>query len=225
MRQRTDETSKDTTVRTRRAIVNLLKEHGSLDAAALAERLDISRMAVRQHLYALQEEKLVDYEEEARAMGRPAKMWRLTPEANRLFQDGYAELTVSLIDSMKEAFGEAGLEKLLEVRNKKQIEQYRSHVPAEFPLQEKLQTMAELRTKEGYMAEIQAHEDGSYSFIEKHCPICEAAMSCSGLCQNELNMLRTVLGEQAEVERVEHILSGENRCVYTITQKQKLPPK
>ncbi|WP_289141310.1 hypothetical protein [uncultured Brevibacillus sp.] len=51
-------------------------------------------MAVRQLLYDLQKQKLVNFTEESRAMGRPAKMWAVTLEANRLFPDGYADLTV-----------------------------------------------------------------------------------------------------------------------------------
>ena len=53
-------------------------------------------MAVRQHLYALQNEKLVTAEERPVPLGRPAKHWTLTPEADRLFPDAYAELSVAL---------------------------------------------------------------------------------------------------------------------------------
>ena len=86
-------------------------------------------MAVRQHLYALQEEHLVTYQEEPRAMGRPAKLWQLTPAADRLFPDGYAELTLTLINSVTEPFGEAGLERLLEVRTRHQIAAYKRKSP------------------------------------------------------------------------------------------------
>src|SRR3546814_17085422 len=70
-------------------------------------------MAVRQHLYDLEAEGLVTHEAEARPVGRPAKLWRLTPAADRFFPDGHAELTVSLINSMKQTFGAEGLDKLL----------------------------------------------------------------------------------------------------------------
>ena len=88
-------------VRTRRAIVNLLKQEGPMDSQMLATRLQVSAMAVRQHLYALQEEHLVTYQEEQRSMGRPAKLWQLTSDADRLFPDRYAELSLSLIDNRK----------------------------------------------------------------------------------------------------------------------------
>src|ERR687895_627980 len=86
--------------RTRRRIVKLLKTEGPLDSAALAARLGVTRMAVRQHLYALEREKLVDAETRPGPIGRPAKHWRLTADADRLFPDAYAELSVSLINSV-----------------------------------------------------------------------------------------------------------------------------
>ena len=42
--------------KTRRAITKLLKTEGPIDSAQLAQRLGLTAMAVRQHLYALQRE-------------------------------------------------------------------------------------------------------------------------------------------------------------------------
>src|SRR6266567_9203077 len=111
---------KPTTIRTRRAIVHLLKQEGALDAQTLAARLHLSAMAVRQHLYALRDEHLVTYHEVPRPIGRPAKRWQLTPAADRLFPEGYAELTLGLLTSIKQAFGETGLEQLLTIRSQQQ---------------------------------------------------------------------------------------------------------
>src|SRR4029434_7194634 len=100
---------KPTTIRTRRAIVHLLKQEGALDAQTLAARLHLSAMAVRQHLYALQDEHLVTYHEVPRPVGRPAKLWHLTPAADRLFPEAYAELTVSFLTSGAQASAAGGL--------------------------------------------------------------------------------------------------------------------
>ena len=62
----------------RQAILRLLKQQGPSDSETLAAQLDISSMAVRQHLYALHTQRLVTYQEEQRPIGRPAKMWCLT---------------------------------------------------------------------------------------------------------------------------------------------------
>ncbi|MGH1392856.1 MAG: helix-turn-helix transcriptional regulator [Trichormus sp.] len=209
---------KSTTVRTRRAIVNLLKQQGAMDSQELAACLGISAMAVRQHLYALQGENLVTYEEEPREMGRPAKLWQLTPDANRLFPDGYAELTLGLIQAVTEAFGEAGLDKLLEVRTKQQLATYQAEISSQDTLAAKLAALVKLRSHEGYMAESQALADGSFLLIENHCPICAAATACTGLCEQELRIFQSVLGEDVKVEREEHILAGARRCLYRVAK-------
>src|SRR5436190_19352968 len=110
--------------KTRAAIVRLLKTEGALDSAQLAQRLGLTAMAVRQHLYALQKEKLVTAEERPGAIGRPAKYWQLTPAADRLFPTAYAELSVALIDALGDAFGPAGLKRVLDARCARQRQNY-----------------------------------------------------------------------------------------------------
>jgi predicted ArsR family transcriptional regulator len=207
---------KPTTIRTRRAIVHLLKQEGALDAQTLAARLHLSAMAVRQHLYALQDEHLVTYHEVPRPVGRPAKLWQLTAAADRLFPEAYAELTLSLLTSVTEAFGEVGLERLLDVRTRQQIVAYRQQMAGQDTLQQRVEALAAMRTDEGYMAEVQAQGDGAFLLIEKHCPICAAAVACTGLCGKELEVFRAVLGPDVVIERTEHMVIGARRCAYRV---------
>src|SRR5262245_64265927 len=90
-----------------------------MDSAQLARRLRLTPMAVRQHLYALQDEQLVAAEERPVPLGRPAKYWSLTTEADRLFPDAYAELSVALIGALGDAFGAAGVRRVLDARSAK----------------------------------------------------------------------------------------------------------
>ena len=173
-------------------------------------------MAVRQHLYDLQAEGLVDFVEEPRPVGRPAKLWRLTGAADAFFPNGYAELTIGLIDAMKETFGDEGLEKLLSLRARQQVADYRSHLKPSRSLKQKLETLANLRSEEGYMAEVQSHGRDGYLLIENHCPICEAAASCTGLCSMELEVFQEALGGDVTVARSDHILAGARRCAYEV---------
>ncbi|HEY9640525.1 MAG TPA: iron-sulfur cluster biosynthesis transcriptional regulator SufR, partial [Coleofasciculaceae cyanobacterium] len=84
-------------------------------------------------------------------------------------------------------------------------------------LKQRLNKLVELRTHEGYMAEVQAQVDGSFLLIENHCPICAAAMVCTGLCAKELEVFQAILGDDTHIQRVEHIISGERRCAYQIS--------
>lgn len=210
---------------TRWALLELLKREGPQDADRLARRLGISAMGARQHLYALQGEKLVTHEREARPVGRPAKLWRLTPAADHLFHDGHADLTVSLLQAMGQTFGTEGLERLLAVRARQQVAAYRRRIPARAALRDGLAVLAQARTEEGYMAEVLAQEDGSYLLVENHCPICTAATACTGLCGAELQVFQEVLGPGVAISRTEHILAGSRRCAYRVQPLRRKPRK
>jgi predicted ArsR family transcriptional regulator len=209
--------------KTHRAIVHLLKTEGSLTSSELAKRLNVTAMAVRQHLYELVSERLVTVEERPVPIGRPAKHWQLTREADRLFPDAYAELNLSLIAAMGDAFGEKGLKRVLESRCASQRTAYGERITPSASLKQKLQQLARVRTEEGYMAEVKVCEDGSFLFVENHCPICAAATACQGFCTSELDLFRSILGPDVQIEREEHIISGSRRCAYRI--KRNAPRK
>jgi len=204
--------------RTRRGLIERLKQDGAQDAGTLAATLGVSAMAVRQHLYALEGEGLVTFEEEPRPVGRPAKLWRLTPAADRFFPDGHAELTLHLLAALRETFGETGMEKLLAARTAEQIATYGSRVKPTAPLKSRLEALARIRTEEGYMAAVEAESggDGGFLLVENHCPVCAAARTCQGLCASELEVFRRVLGPDVTVERSDHILAGARRCAYRV---------
>ncbi len=205
--------------KTRRAIVKLLKTEGPLGSAQLAERLGLTAMAVRLHLYALQEEGMVSAEDRPVPVGRPAKFWRLTREADRHFPEAYAELSVALIDAMQETFGAEGVSRVLASRCARQQADYAKRIRPADPLEKKVEELARLRTEEGYMAEVRPGEGGGFLLVESHCPICAAANACQGFCSTELELFRGVLGPGVEVERVEHIVSGDRRCAYRVMPK------
>ena len=194
----------------------LLKTEGPQTSARLAERLGLTAMAIRQHLYSLQAEKFVTVEERPGPVGRPAKYWQLTPEADCFFPDAYAELNVSLISAVDEAYGAEGLKRILAIRGARQREAYAGRITPTAPLKQRLQQLAAVRTEEGYMAEVQIAGRRNFLFIENHCPICVAAAQCQGICSAELELFRQVLGPDVEIEREEHIVSGGRRCAYRV---------
>ena len=207
--------------RGRRAILEQLKRAGPQDAQSLAALQGVSAMAIRQHLYDLQAEGLVDFIEEPRPVGRPAKLWRLTAAANAFFPNGYADLTIGLIDAMKDVFGEAGMEKLLSKRARQQVADYRARLNPARSLKRKLEILAGLRTEEGYMAEVQTKGRDGYLLVENHCPICEAAATCTGLCAMELEVFQEALGDEVTVRRSDHILAGARRCAYEVKKAER----
>ena len=204
--------------RAEEGVLYQLKTRGPQAAAQIARRLSVTPMAVRQHLYRLRVDGLVDFSDERRKVGRPARVWRLTGAAAGRFPDSHGDLTVEIISAVQAAFGEAGMDKLLTERTRRQKDEYRARLrPAGSSIAKRAQILAEIRREQGYMAEFTRMADGSMLLVENHCPICAAAASCQGLCREELSLFRTVLGEKARVERTDHILAGARRCAYRIT--------
>src|SRR3984893_17876220 len=102
-----------------------LKSRGPLGAAALARALGITVVGVRQHLGKLHAEGLVIFDDQAGEIGRPKRFWRLTGKGHGRFPDTHGDLTVNLIGGIRSVFGEAGLDRLIEVRQELAVAVYR----------------------------------------------------------------------------------------------------
>ncbi len=199
-------------------IIDVLKREGQQTAQELAVFLGVTDVAVRQHLLALEEQDLVHQRpRKPSGRGRPAVVWSLTEASRSLFPDRHSDLTVALLEATKRAVGEDGLDRIISERARQQIEEYASSLPGkEASLADRVEALAVLRCDEGYMAETKAGDDGSVLLIEHHCPICDAAKCCLGLCRAELEVFSASLGPDVHIEREEHLLSGAARCVYRI---------
>lgn len=195
-------------------ILYLLKSQGPQSAAALGEQLQMTSMGARQHLLSLEAEGLVGFNDEARGRGRPVRLWQLTEQAWQRFPDTHGELTLQLIDDVRQLFGEEGMEQLITRREQQMLGRYQAAL-TQTALEGKLASLKTLRSREGYMADMRQEEDGSWLWWENHCPICAAARACRGFCRSELAMFRQLLAP-AEVEREQYLLEGDQRCLYRI---------
>lgn len=203
----------------RERIPLLLKTKGAQTVARMAKRLGITTVAVRQHLAVLQEDGLVAYVDERRKVGRPARVWHLTPKANDQFPDRHAELAIEMLQAVQSTFGQEGLERLIATSTQQQVEAYRMRMPAPgTPLKQRVAALAKIRRDEGYMAEWRQVPDGTIEFLQNHCAIDSAARFSGMLCSGELSLFRAVMGDEVSVERFEYLHSGDRRCAYRMSE-------
>jgi len=220
----TSATSSDALGSGRKRVLFVLKTNGPQTAAHIAKRLVVTTMAVRQHLAVLEGEGLVDFVYERRKVGRPVRRWRLTDKGYDRFPDRHAELVITVLQAVDDVFGENGFERLAQALTRQQTDTYRARMPpAEAPLEERVACLARIRQEEGYMAESRLRLDGVVELVENHCSVGKAARLCSKLCGSELSLFQAALGEQVRIERVEHILSGDPRCTFSISERSKEP--
>lgn len=207
-----------------RRIVDHLKRCAPSSTAEVAKALGVSTQAVRPQLAELEERGLVTAESTTTGnRGRPPTGWTLSPAAIDLFPDRHGDLTVELIDAIRTSLGDESLETVLAARDASQLQILRAAMMDEPDIEARAGVLAEHRSRQGYMAEVLGQGD-EVLLVEHHCPVCAAASSCQGLCTNELKLFQEAMGPDAEVERTQHLLSGDERCVYRIRSREESRP-
>lgn len=199
-------------------IMHRLKTRGPQSVKILSKQLDMTTMGVRQHLAELESKGLVGQtQEERQTRGRPVHLWKLSAAGHGRFPDTHSQTTIEIIDVIRSTLGEQSLNQLIEQRSEEIEAQYREQLGATEPdLQLQIERLAQLRSDEGYMAEVRLLPDG-FMLIENHCPICTAATSCQQFCETELDLFQRLFEDKAVVTRTDHLLAGARRCAYKIT--------
>ena len=201
-----------------RRIVDHLKRAGASTTADIADALGVTTQAVRPQLVELEERGLVNSETlSTGTRGRPPVGWGLSALAIELFPDRHGDLTVELLQTMRAELGDEAIDAVLAARDRghlADLERQMKHLDPK-DVEGRVAVLAAQRTRQGYMAEV-VRDGDELVLTEHHCPVCAAASECQSLCRNELELFRDAIGDAAVVERSQHLLSGDERCVYRI---------
>ncbi|PUV24783.1 helix-turn-helix transcriptional regulator [Sphingobacterium athyrii] len=200
-------------------ILMLLKMRGEVTAAQVATELLITKEGARKHLLNLANQGLIESYTRSEGIGRPSTYYCLSALGLSKFPDSHADITVQLLQSIKQLLGENALDLLITDRESKVYQRYKNALSGMETLENKLDIMATKRTEEGYMAEWKK-EGESYLFIENHCPICAAATECQGFCRSELRNFQQLIGPSYSISRIEYIIENGSRCTYSITERK-----
>lgn len=201
---------------TEERLLYLLKSRGKLTATDAGSAMGMTAQGAQQQLAKLAAASLVEAEDKKQGRGRPRRYWRLSAKGHARFPDRHSDLTLDILKSTEELFGAEGLDRLIRHREDATLKSYHDQLNDRPEIEDRIDGLTKIRSREGYMAEWERVEQGRYLFIENHCPVCAAAAACQGLCRSELTIFRAVLGPDVSVERTDHILAGARRCAYII---------
>jgi predicted ArsR family transcriptional regulator len=199
---------------TQHHLLYLLKTRGPMTAQQLAEILSLTSMGARKQLEAAEQTGLVHSEERSTGVGRPGRWWSLSDAGHARFPDRHGEVLIQLINQVQKQFGQDGMEQLISARESQMQQQYQAALAPHRSLKRKLEALVDVRSREGYMAELRSVNQG-WELVEHHCPICAAATECQSFCRSELNLFQQLLPD-TDLQRTEHLLSDGARCVYRI---------
>jgi DeoR family suf operon transcriptional repressor len=200
---------------TRRAILVSLKKRGEARAEELAGDLSITASAVRQHLAGLVGNGFVGHREVKGGPGRPKHLYSLTPASEALFPKTYSDLTNEVLAIVEDEDPEL-LARVFELRRDRRIEAARLRLTDRTAFADKVAELTAILDEDGYLAEWEQLDDGSYRITEHNCAVLGVAQRYGQACSSEIEFLRTVLPE-ATVERTSHIMAGAHRCAYLVT--------
>jgi DeoR family suf operon transcriptional repressor len=207
----------DTLPTTRRAILNLLKRQGPLEASEVAQALSLTPAAIRLQLVRLEDDGLLARAESTGDMarrGRPSHKYTLTSAAEALYPKRYGDLTTELLGYLGGPEGEQ-VDELFERRRRRRVDGARPLL-ANRSFDEQVTALAAILDEDGYLADAEKQEDGSWLVTEHNCAILTVAHGFSQACSSEISFIRDAL-PGAKVERVAHLMDGAHVCAYRIT--------
>ena len=185
-----------------------------MTADTLANELEISPVAVRQHLAALEAEGLVKTSVERRGLGRPVHRYSVTDGGDETFPRSYDRVANELLDELRLSGGEAAVDAVFAARSERlqTATLVRIHGKS---LPDRVVEAARIQSEYGFMAE--ARKDGDdLLLVEHNCAICKLAKQNRSACKHELEMIQRMMGDGAQVVRERYILEGDATCTYRI---------
>lgn len=206
--------SASTQAPTRDAALAYLLRHGEATAAQMAETLVVSVQIMRRHLRSLEDDGLVSASVSGDGPGRPSNRWHLTPEGQRRFADGSEHFALGLLNSMASSLPPEAMEQLLHQQASAKADVYRQRIGGG-GLDQRIARLVELRRREGYVAECQQEDGGSWLISEFHCSLMRIAEQFPVVCDQELQLIRHVFPD-CQVERVHWRLEEGHACGFRL---------
>lgn len=201
--------------RTRREIVRLLLESGSITAAEIGAALGLSAAGVRRHLDALvdggdaESHPAAAWQQVGR--GRPAKRYRLTQAGRAKLDHTYDDLASAAMRQLREIGGDEAVRTFA----RRRIDTILAGVAAadsDDEVADAAEQVADALSQAGY-ATTTTKVGGPVQGIQicqHHCPVSHVAEEFPELCEAEQQAISEVLG--THVQRLASIVNGDCAC-------------
>jgi predicted ArsR family transcriptional regulator len=202
---------------TRRVIVRLLLESGSITAGEIGHRLGLAAAGVRRHLDALIEtgdaESVPAAAWQQVGRGRPAKRYRLTAAGRAKLEHTYDDLAAAAMRQLREIGGDDAIQTFA----RRRIDAILAGVEAagsaeDADVEAAAERVAGALTKAGYVATTTRVGGPIHGvqICQHHCPVSHVAEEFPELCEAEQQAMAEVLG--THVQRLATIVNGDCAC-------------
>jgi DeoR family transcriptional regulator, suf operon transcriptional repressor len=199
---------------TRDRVLNTLLTRPRCTINDLAESVGINPISVRHHIAKLEAEGLVNSDEELHGVGRPRRVYFLTESGLERFPTRYMQLTIRLLEKLKETLPEQAIKQLFTTMAEGLVQDYTSDGQIDgLSLEERLDLMQKMLTKEGFNVEWESQGD-SYHIREINCPYLHVTQNHPEVCSVDQTLISAFLDVPAE--KVACVLHGDANCTYVV---------
>lgn len=191
----------------------LLDSEAGLSIDELAEKLDISRNAVKQHLVVLEKQRWVYEASLTSTGGRPARIYALTQEGINRFPKQYAWFCNLLLDELAADLHPDALAQMMWNMG---VKLAKSLLPqfADLAVDQKRQALVELMQSLGYQAELR-EDDGQVVIRAINCVYHDLAQQHPALCQFDNALMSTLLS--APIEQTRCMAKNDCDCRFKLS--------
>ena len=205
--------------KTRKLILQHLKEHGEATVDELAGVLRLTSVTVRHHLDILRGEDLVAEPLVRRRThpGRPQYTYTLTQKAAEHFPSNYCDLAAQVLAEVRATPPPQGINVFFADVGARLAAS--APAAADEPLTRRLDRAAETLNSQGYEASW-APGDGGYILQTCNCPYHALVDRNPELCGMDLALVGSLLG--AEPERLSRVVEGAPSCTYLVRTPETL---
>lgn len=192
---------------TKGRILDLLRRRGRT-VDELAASLKVSDNAIRPHLAALERDGIVRQRGARPTGGKPATLYEVVPEAERLFTKAYIPILTQLLGVLTERLAPDELEALLREVGKRLA----GTRPSSGDVKSRAHTAAAVLTELGGIVEVEEQE-GSIHLRGLSCPLADAVRTHPAVCRAAESLVAELVGVPVR-ERCER---GERpRCCFEV---------
>jgi DeoR family suf operon transcriptional repressor len=180
----------------------------------IAEDIELSPTAVRQHLAALERHGYVERAEPRKTAGRPGFVFALSPAGSELFPRKYSWFTGLVLASLAREQGTEGLGRYLRGMASALAESLRAE-PGNPAPQLRLTALAETMNQLGYDAQLVEEREGEAEIRAYNCVYHHLAQDYPQVCEFDLEFMSQVSGRR--VDHVECMVRGGQCCRFRLT--------
>ncbi|MGE0171939.1 MAG: helix-turn-helix transcriptional regulator [Oligoflexales bacterium] len=197
---------------TQQKILRLLQRNGDgVTVDFLAQELEITRTAIKQHLTSLSHDGFVRESGIRETGGRPVRTYILAPDGHDLFQKQYSWFSELLMQAWKKEIGDEGIRKMMRKLAEEIASKYADIVKGKEP-GDKTAAIVQLMNSLAFEAEaIEESNDANLGgIVAWNCVYHRLAKEFPEVCDFDIALLERLSGQA--IDHKECIIRGGKAC-------------